>query len=116
MCRRRWSSSCRSRRCRRRTSGVRCRCRRSRRCRRRRWFSAVQNVGQSVEESVGLSAAESVEVVGVDGPDDDSAEILLENESRFDLKTLLVVIAEPLAVLVAVGSDHFVVLIENFNY
>jgi hypothetical protein len=70
-----------------------------RRCgrRRRRWRrnSAVECLCHGVQESV-LSAAESVEVVGVDGPDDDAAESFVEDVLRLDLEALFVVVAEPL--------------------
>ena len=108
------SSRCRrgDHRCRR--AGVRCRgrCgggRRHCRCRRRHGNVAVEGLCQGVEEAV-LSAAESVEVVGVDGPDDDAAEALGEDVAGLDLETFFIVVAEPLVSSVPVRTDNLLIL------
>ena len=110
--------------CRRWWTGVFSRCcwRRSRwrrHCCRGRRNAAVQRLRQGVEKPV-LAAAESVEVVGVDGPDDDTSEAVVEDVLGLDLEAFLVVKAEPLVTIVDVRCYNLLVLngiyIWYYNY
>ena len=51
-----------------------------------------------------------MEVVGVDGPDDDAAEALGEDVAGLDLETFFIVVAEPLVSSVAVRTDNLLIL------
>ena len=57
-----------------------------------------------------------MEVVGVDGPDDDAAEALGEDVVGLEPEAFFIVVAEPLVSSVAVGTDNLLILKKGFLY
>ena len=56
-----------------------------------------------------------MEVVGVDGPDDDAAEALGEDVVGLEPEAFFIVVAEPLVSSVAVGTDNLLILKKRFS-
>ena len=76
------------------------------------------HIGQGLGEAV-LPSAEALEVVGVDRPDHRTAQVVVQDVVGLHLEALLVVVAEPLVALEAVGRDHLLLLHHiryNLNY